>query len=371
MIAKKRLINLGLMASLFSPYAFSEITVNLPSQSGVTQIEENHVGLSNLISARRKSDLDIKQSTIDVKGNKVVLQNDPANAARYRLLLTPDHEIEVYAAPADNIIVDVQSLTPFVYTISGTPLMEGISEIATATLPLEDRQRALRNSDMEPSREEMMQLYGEYLNLLRSYIENNPQTEAVNFALLSLDDEGFEDKFVGLTETQKQSMLYPFVLKRYSQLQNQKKQLEKQEAMQSGTVVAPDFSLDNLKGEKVSLAQFRGKWVILDFWGSWCIWCIKGFPELKEAYQKYNGQLEIVGVDCNETKAAWKAGVEKYQLPWVNVYCPEGNPLLAEYGVQGFPTKAIIDPEGIIRNVTVGHDPDFFKKLDQLMSESK
>lgn len=119
----------------------------------------------------------------------------------------------------------------------------------------------------------------------------------------------------------------------------------------------------------MSLSDFKGKWVILDFWGSWCIWCIKGFPELKEAYEKYNDELVIIGVDCNETEEAWKAGVAKYELPWVNVYCPDGNPLVAEYGIQGFPTKAIIDPEGKIRNITTGHNPDFFTALSNLIGK--
>ena len=76
-----------------------------------------------------------------------------------------------------------------------------------------------------------------------------------------------------------------------------------------------------------------------------------------------------MGVDCGETKDAWLAGVKKYELPWVNVYNPEGSDLTQKYGVQGFPTKAIIDPQGIIRNITTGHDPEFFVKLDQLMAQ--
>lgn len=371
MIDNKKLLTLGIISLLFSPTAFSEITVNLPKQSGLSQIEENHVSLTNLISAKRKSDLEISSSKINVVDDKAILNIDEVNPARYRVLLSPDHEIEVYASPQDKIIVDVNSLTPFVYSVSGTPLMEGISEIVESTIPLEERQRKLRNSAEEPSREDMMQIYEAYQNLLKNYIDSNRDSEAVNFALLSLDDEGFENYFNGLSEAQKKSILYPFVLKRFSQLQNEKKQQKKMEDMQNGHFQAPDFTLNNLKGEKESLSSFRGKWVILDFWGSWCIWCIKGFPELKDAYQRYKNDLEIIGVDCNETVSAWKAGVEKYKLPWVNLYCPDGNPILAEYGVQGFPTKVIIDPEGIIRNITVGHDPDFFNKLDQLMYKDK
>lgn len=133
-------------------------------------------------------------------------------------------------------------------------------------------------------------------------------------------------------------------------------------------IPAPDFKLKDLNGKEVSLSDYRGKWVILDFWGSWCIWCIRGIPELKEAYEKYNGQLEIIGIDCNETEEAWRAGVEKYGLNWVNVYCPKSDyEILKAYDVQGFPTKAIVDPEGNLVNITVGHDPNFYTVLSKLL----
>ena len=142
---------------------------------------------------------------------------------------------------------------------------------------------------------------------------------------------------------------------------------KKLEAMQSGDVMAPNFTLKDLEGKDVSLTDFRGKWVILDFWGSWCPWCIKGFPELKEADQKYNDELEIIGIDCRESEEAWRAGVEKYQLPWVNVYNPKDSKLTDEYVVPGYPYKAIVSPEGYIKNITVGHDPAFYDALTKLM----
>lgn len=144
---------------------------------------------------------------------------------------------------------------------------------------------------------------------------------------------------------------------------------KKLEALQAGDVQAPGFTLKDLDGKDVSLSDFRGKWVILDFWGSWCPWCIKGFPELKEAYEKYKGQLVIVGIDCRESEADWRAGVAKYELPWVNVYNPADSNLTTEYAVPGYPTKAIINPEGIIKNITVGHDPAFFEVLTKLLEK--
>lgn len=135
----------------------------------------------------------------------------------------------------------------------------------------------------------------------------------------------------------------------------------------SENVPAPNFTLNDINGRPLSLSDLRGKWVILDFWGSWCPWCIKGFPALKDAYKEYDGKVEILGIDCRDSQEVWKEAVKKYELPWLQVYNPGDNKLLEEYQIQGFPTKFIIDPEGNIANVTVGEDPEFFNVLKSLV----
>lgn len=137
-------------------------------------------------------------------------------------------------------------------------------------------------------------------------------------------------------------------------------------AEQNQTPEAPDFTLNDLNGKPLTLSSLRGKYVVLDFWGSWCIWCIKGMPKMKEYYEKYAGKMEILGIDCNDSEEKWKAAVAEYQLPWLHVYNNGGAQLLEKYGVEGFPTKVVIDPEGRIANVVVGEDPAFYTYLDKL-----
>ena len=129
---------------------------------------------------------------------------------------------------------------------------------------------------------------------------------------------------------------------------------------------APDFTLNDINGKPLTLSSLQGKYVILDFWGSWCPWCIKGFPPMKEYYQKYAGKFEILGIDCNDPEEKWKAAVDKYELPWLHVYNPRDSKVLEDYGIQGFPTKIIIDPKGQIVETIVGEDPRFYTLLDEL-----
>lgn len=136
---------------------------------------------------------------------------------------------------------------------------------------------------------------------------------------------------------------------------------------------APDFVLPDAAGKDVALSSLQGKWVVLDFWGSWCPWCIKGFPQMKEYFGKYGKDVYFVGVACGDKKATWEASLKKYELPWINLWNnPEGdNTILKEYGIQGFPTKLIIDPKGVVRNITIGEDPEFYNVLTKLLSEKK
>lgn len=161
-----------------------------------------------------------------------------------------------------------------------------------------------------------------------------------------------------MTEQQRRYMEFQLAMER------------KQAEMQTGDYAAPGFTFLNREGKEVSLSDFKGKWVVIDFWGSWCGWCIKGIPEMKAAYDKYKPQLEIVGVACNDTREAWLRALDKYQLPWVNLYNPTegGGPLLLDYAVLGFPTKVIVNPEGKIANITSGEDPAFYVTLDRLIT---
>ncbi len=129
---------------------------------------------------------------------------------------------------------------------------------------------------------------------------------------------------------------------------------------------APDFTLKDNNGKDLALSSLRGKHVVLDFWGSWCGWCIKGFPEMKKYYEKYKDRLEILGIDCNDKEEKWLDAIKKNELPWKHVFNPKDSDLTTKYAIQGFPTKIILDPNGKILKTVVGESPEFYTFLDEL-----
>ena len=201
------------------------------------------------------------------------------------------------------------------------------------------------------------------------YIKAHPNQEAAMTLVSMFDTKGIEavlplfDKSVSEGRMQ---WYYKPILKMY---ESQAKRQEAAAKIVEGQE-APAFTLPDLDGKPVTLASFRGKYLVLDFWGSWCSWCIKGFPDMRAAYDKYKDKMEILGVDCNDTEEKWKRAVEKHQAVWRHVrQSKETDNVSDMYGVQGFPTKIVIDPQGKIAKVVVGEDPAFYTYLDELFNK--
>ncbi len=123
---------------------------------------------------------------------------------------------------------------------------------------------------------------------------------------------------------------------------------------------APEFTSSDINGKKLSLSDFRGKYVLVDFWASWCVPCRKGNPYLKELYKKYNGKgLEVICIaddDSNHDKwrdAVAKDGIEMFHhilrgLKRVGNTFDRSNSIADKYAVHVLPTKYLIDQEGKI-----------------------
>jgi thiol-disulfide isomerase/thioredoxin len=144
-----------------------------------------------------------------------------------------------------------------------------------------------------------------------------------------------------------------------------------QENLKIGSPFRP-FALSSLSGEEIVIDSIKTEYLILDFWGSWCGPCIKGFPKMKEYYRKYNGRIEIVGIACNDKVSDWKQAVNTHDLPWINVHnietSDESNVAIL-YGIMSFPTKFIINSSGNIIGRFEGENEAFYSKLDSLLME--
>jgi thiol-disulfide isomerase/thioredoxin len=117
---------------------------------------------------------------------------------------------------------------------------------------------------------------------------------------------------------------------------------------------APDFSLPNIDGQQVSLQQYRGKVVFLNFWATWCIPCREEMPALERLHQTYHAQdLAIVSIDLKESADQVKIFFQKHSLSFPALLDQDGS-VFRDYLVAGMPTTYLIDREGTLLARGVG-----------------
>jgi peroxiredoxin len=116
---------------------------------------------------------------------------------------------------------------------------------------------------------------------------------------------------------------------------------------------APNFVITDMEGNKISLEDYRGKGVFLNFWGTWCKPCEKEMPYMNELYDEYKAKgVEIVALNADETNLAVKTFINQYQLKFP-VAIDKGQQILNTYGVGPLPTTFLINKDGqVIKQIT-------------------
>ena len=201
-------------------------------------------------------------------------------------------------------------------------------------------------------------------DLRLSFIKNNP---ASSFALRALRD------FAGIT-------IKPEIVEPVYNLLDPKVRLSAEGGQFAERIriakntsigsVAPDFEMEDPLGNNLRLSDFRGKYVLLDFWASWCMPCRAEHPALRKAYENYKDKgFEIFAVSLDQAgkKQAWIKAIEKDQITWPQVSDLQfyNNKAAVLYGVKAIPQNFLLDKEGkiIARNLRGQALENFLKKI--------
>ncbi len=137
---------------------------------------------------------------------------------------------------------------------------------------------------------------------------------------------------------------------------------------------APDFKMKTVDGKTFKLSKLRGKYVVLDFWASWCPDCRRDIPEMLRMYDHFRGKgVEFVGVSFDTDAQKWKNALQKYGIRWTQVselVKFHDTQISKNYGVKWIPSMVLIDPKGKVVLSTVLW-PKLERTLTELFPESK
>jgi peroxiredoxin len=135
------------------------------------------------------------------------------------------------------------------------------------------------------------------------------------------------------------------------------KRQEEAEKTRAGLVVGkpfPDFDAKDTDGKPLSLAAYKGKVILIDFWATWCGPCITELPNLLEAYEKHHAAgFEIIGISLDNDRAKLDTFVKQRKMTWPQHFDGKGwqNELAQKYGVNSIPATYLLDREGKIVGV--------------------
>lgn len=294
----------------------------------------------------------------------------PLAGGSYTFIVEPGQRLDLELIAQDNWLE--------VNAVGGSELNRDLARYANAWNPVGAEmgraQAAMIQLRGKPASDSLQQAYRASVKRAQeaneTYIAAHLDRPASLFVLAQSGGATAERYFDSLRPEARNSIFRPLAEQIELQLEGMRVRREAAQRLKPGAE-APDFTLPDTAGNDFTLASLRGKYVVLDFWGSWCIWCIKGFPELKRCYERYKGKLEIVGIDCSDSREKWLEAIEKHELPWINVLdTREGRPadmIDNVYGIGAYPTKILIDPEGRIVEIFIGERPGFSEKLAKLL----
>lgn len=110
------------------------------------------------------------------------------------------------------------------------------------------------------------------------------------------------------------------------------------------------------------ITEYKGKYLLFDFWSVGCAPCIAAFPEMKEIHEAHSDKLTIISIST-DTRDVWQEGLKRHPLPWINLNDFKGmSGYSARYGVRGIPTYVLVSPHGIVEKIWSGYGKGSLKE---------
>ena len=287
----------------------------------------------------------------------------PAKSSQFAFLAAPGDYIEFKGEVTD--FVDAYP--------TGTPANDDLASINSKIFPLLNQavNMQLEQNKLEDT-DPRYQVLTDSMNLLnekvdemkKEFVASNPKSEAAAWYLsdMMVRSQVSQDEAIKIFKS------FDKGLAGYTYYEAVAQRVEGIESTMEGKIIPNFTSNATPNGETFELYSLKGKYVLVDFWGTWCAPCIAEMPTVKEYQEKYKDQLVILGINSGDSMEKMVQFLDKYDYDWQQVLAQnETEDLVLKLNVAGFPTKFILDPEGKIIKRFVGSTEEAFDVLDEIL----
>jgi peroxiredoxin len=197
-------------------------------------------------------------------------------------------------------------------------------------------------------------------NDILKFVNANRNSLAGFYAITALDQNKYEQQLVAYADAIKDNFKDNPAVRRF---------VREMDAIKPVSVghKAPDFTTTSLDGKPVKLSDYKGKYVLVDFWASWCAPCRQENPNVVKQYNAYKSKgLNILGISLDVDKAKWQQAITQDKLAWNHASDLKNfeGPTEKLYHIEAIPSNFMIDPQGniVAKNITGGDLEEFLNK---------
>ena len=305
----------------------------------------------------------VSQATADASGHFKMKGNVPG-LGMYQLRMgeTTDKILLLTLSPNDNLTITATSET---YAskpkATGTNWAKIMSNYIEKVTEFREAQAELEKLKGTIDDEELMRRYLEQKAMIDEFALSNMKADPSNpfnivlstYAVPSMDFQNWDPKSLDVLKSVADAYVVKYPDSPISAtLSNQVYQIEiaydQHTANNSGVRTAPEIALNNSEGKEIRLSSLRGKYVLIDFWASWCAPCRRESPNVVRMYNKYKDQgFTVYSVSLDDNKAKWKEAIAQDGMVWpnhVSDLLQWKSPMPQLYGFNGISVKLLYSP---------------------------
>lgn len=278
--------------------------------------------------------------------------------------------IEIVVFPGVNIRVEGNASSYLNAYSTGSPEEVKIASLNRKLYPFRDSLSDIDYTNKQTFRYALQQeekFVNSISTIENSFIKNNPSSIISSYLIFQRfqtfikSNKPEADSLLTLLKPKKGDVYYRRMIFIKNNLAESKKAIKVGEKF-------PDFKTKFIyKGKNFTLNQTQGKYRLIDFWGTWCIPCVKEMPQLKQFYEKHKDSLTIIGI-ANDNYQNWTAFLNKHHYNWIQLLDNGPIKLSEDLKVEVYPTKYLLDPSGKIIMIFKDADEGIWSKIESALN---